>query len=88
MSRFTSTAARLVGEALGRSPHRSPFPWHEAEPLTELFGTHGLTPTLSRHELVFTGPSPAEYLVAERLNHPIAIAAFEVLQHAGRAEPA
>ena len=39
-----------------------------------------------REHLVFTAPSPEAYLDAESANHPLAIAAFGLLQHRGQAE--
>ncbi len=53
-----------------------------------LIAAHGMTTTIEQHGIVFTGASPAAYLEAERTSHPLAIAAFEVLERAGQAEQA
>lgn len=88
MSRYAMTAQALVGEAVGMPPQPPPFPWHEQGPLTELFGAHGLEPTLTRHEITFIGSSPMGQVEADRREHPLGLAGFEVLERLGRAEAA
>ena len=51
-----------------------------------LFAAHGMAITVEQHELAFTAASPATYLEAERTSHPMANAAFEVLERVGQAE--
>lgn len=47
-----------------------------------LFAAHGMAIKVEQHELAFT----AAYLEAERTSHPMANAAFEVLERVGQAE--
>ena len=57
--------------------------------MAELFREHGLAVAAERREhLVFTARSPEEYLDAEAANHPMAIAAFDLLAQRGQAEAA
>lgn len=88
LARYAMTAQALVGEAVGMPAAPPPFPWHEQGPLTELFGAHGLQPTLTRHEIAFTAASPEEYVEGDRREHPLAVAGFDVLERVGRAEAA
>lgn len=54
-----------------------------------LFSGHGLTVSVAdTREIVFTSSSPEAYLDIEAANHPLAIAAFDVLQSRGRTEGA
>ena len=84
-----ATAQELVREALGAPPAPPGFPWHDVAAVDDLLSDHGLAVTVGRHEqLVFTAPSPEAHLDAESANHPLAVAAFEVLQQRGRAASA
>ena len=86
IGRVNATASDLVRRALGAPEPPAPFPWHDQAALAALFAAHGMTTTIEQHGIVFTGASPAAYLEAERTSHPLAIAAFEVLERAGQAE--
>ena len=85
-----SDAVRLgrqtVAEILDRPPPAPPFPWHEHESLTELFGPHGFSVSLTEHSLAFGAPSVDEFMSVEGENHPLAIAARPILEGAGRAD--
>jgi len=88
IGQLNATAMDLVRSALGAPVPPAPFPWHEETALVPLFGAHGMTIKVERHELAFTAASPAAYLEAERTSHPMAIAGFEMLERVGQAEPA
>lgn len=84
-----ATAQELVRAALGGPPAAPAFPWSDRGAVAELFSRHGMTVVeLGRHALVFTADSPAAFLEQELANHPMAIAAFDVLQRCGQAEQA
>lgn len=82
-------AQDLVREALGAPPASPGFPWHDVAAVADVFSTHGLSVAVGRHEqIVFTAPSPEEYLDVESANHPMAVASFDLLQKRGRADAA
>jgi SAM-dependent methyltransferase len=85
-----SQAVRLtrqtVAEIRDQPPPSPPFPWHELESLSSLFGPHGFSASLTEHSLAFHAPSVDEFMRIEGENHPIAIAARPVLEAAGRAD--
>ena len=84
-----ATAQDLVREALGAPPAQPGFPWHDAAAVADVFATHGFSVTVGRQEeIVFTAPSPEEFLDAEFANHPMAVAASDILQRRGRADSA
>lgn len=84
-----ATAQELVREARGAPPASPGFPWHDVAAVADVFLTHGLSATVGRQEeLVFTAPSPEDYLEVESANHPMAIAAFDLLQQRGQADAA
>ncbi len=86
---LTATAQELVRQALGTPPAPPGFPWHDVAAVAELFGDHGLAVAAERREhVVFTARSPGDYLDAESANHPMAIAAFDLLAQRGQAEAA
>lgn len=76
----------LVLEAL-RAPAPDPgFPWHDVTAVDQLLGRHELAVSeVRRDELVFAAPSPAAFLEAEIGSHPLAVAAFAVLERTGQA---
>lgn len=85
-----SDVARVGREAVARALDAPggppPFPWHEREAVEELLGPHGFSVTTEDHRLAFTAPSPREYLEADLLNHPMALAARAVLEPRGEAD--
>ena len=82
-------AQDLVREALGAPPASPGFPWHDVAAVADVFSAHGLSVAEGRHEqIVFTAPSPEEYLDVESANHPMAIAGFDLLQQRGQADAA
>lgn len=88
---LSAAAQDLVREALGAGPAAPGFPWHDATAVATLFADHAIEAVVSRrYHLTFTATSPDAYLDTELSNHPMAIAAFRVLDergaaHAGRA---
>ena len=88
IGRLNGAAMELVRSAVGAPPPLPAYEWHDEHTLEASFAAHGMTVTLSRHDLAFTDISPAAYLCAERTNHPIAIAGFDVLERTGQAEAA
>jgi len=88
IGQLNATAMDLVRSALGAPAPPTPFAWHDPTALTALFAAHGMTITIEQHQLAFTDASPAAYLEAERTNHPMAIAGFDVLERAGQSEAA
>lgn len=82
------TAMELVRQALGAPAPAAPFGWHDVRELEPLFATHGMTISISQHQLAFTDASPAAYLEAMCTSHPMAVAGFEVLERVGQAERA
>lgn len=84
-----ATAQELVREALGAPPASPGLPWHDAAAVGDVFCAHGLSVAVGRREeLVFTASSPEDYLDVESANHPMAIAAFDLLRQRGRADEA
>lgn len=83
---LASGAQELVRTAMQAPPAPPGFPWHDTSAVADLFAPHGMAVhSAGRHELVFTAPSPAAYLDAELANHPMAIAAFQLLRERGQA---
>ena len=79
----------LVRATLGAPPAATGFPWHEEAAVAGLLSGHGLTVARDgTGEIIFTAPSPQAYLDVEAANHPLAVAAFDVLQRRGQAEAA
>ena len=79
----------MIRTATGAPPASPGFPWHDETAVKDLFARHGMTAAVAaRHEVVFTAPSPHAYLDVEVENHPMAIAAFEVLHRLGQADQA
>jgi SAM-dependent methyltransferase len=85
---LNATAMGLVRQALGTPAPAAPFAWHDVTKLEPLFADHGLTISIDQHQLAFTDASPAAYLEEVCTSHPMAVAAFEVLERVGQAERA
>lgn len=86
---FASTAQELVRTALGAPPPPPGFAWHDAAAVEPLFARHGMAAsTHESRELAFTASSPADYLEAERISHPMAVAGFQLLEQLGQAKQA
>lgn len=82
-------AEELVRDALGAPPAPPGFPWHEEAAVGGLLSGHGFAvDRAGAGEIVFTAASPQAYLDVEAANHPLAVAAFDVLQRLGRAAEA
>jgi SAM-dependent methyltransferase len=76
-------AQEAVRDAVGAPPGPPPFPWHDRDALAELFAPHGFDATVEEQRLAFTGSSPRDYLDAESVNHPLAVAGRAVLESRG-----
>lgn len=87
---MSAAAQEMVRAALGAPPPPpSAVSWHDEASVAALVAAQGMTAELlGVHELVFTAPSPEEFLAAEQANHPLAIAGQQVLQAVGRADAA
>ncbi|MDQ3709215.1 MAG: class I SAM-dependent methyltransferase [Actinomycetota bacterium] len=80
-------AQDLIRSAIGAPPAPAGFAWHDESALSELFSRRGMSVSAAgTHELAFTAPSPSAYLDAERDNHPLAVAGFQLLQQLGKGE--
>lgn len=86
---LAAATQELVRTAMGAPPPPPGFPWHDEAAVPELFSRHGMrAAAIDQHELAYRTTSPEDFLEGELQNHPLAIAAFEVLQRAGQAEEA
>ena len=84
---LAAAAQDLVRSAMGAPPGPPGFAWHDESAVSELFSRQGMDVSVAgRHELAFTAPSPSDYLDAERDNHPMAIAGFQLLEQLGQGE--
>jgi SAM-dependent methyltransferase len=59
------------------------FPWHDQTAIAELAATLGAAAAFYEGEVVFCGESPESYLAIQEAQHPLAIQAWDLLQHAG-----
>jgi SAM-dependent methyltransferase len=83
---LSAAAQDLVRAAVGAGPPAPGFAWHDVTAVTRLFADHAMKVAVhGRHQLTFTASSPEAYLAAELSNHPMAIAAFRVLDERGAA---
>jgi SAM-dependent methyltransferase len=81
---LASATQELVRTALGAPTPPAGFAWHDRTALGGLFSRHGMVVTVDGpHELPFAAASPEAYLDAELASHPLAVAAFEILQQRG-----
>ncbi len=81
---LASAMQELVRTALGAPTQAPGFAWHDATALTDLFSLHGMVATVEGpHKLSFEATSPEAYLETELATHPLAVAAFDVLQQRG-----
>jgi SAM-dependent methyltransferase len=62
------------------------FPWHDPSAVDALAAPVGSAEQLCEGEIVFSGDSPERYLQAQEADHPMSIAARELLQHVGTYE--
>lgn len=80
-------AQDAVRRVLGSGQRPPPFAWHDRDALAGLLAPHGFeVPAVEEERLAFTGDSPREYLDAESVNHPLAVAGRAVLEPRGEAE--
>ncbi len=75
-----------VAAALGAPPQPPPTAWHEIGTLTDLLAPHGFAVTLEERELAFSADSAPDWVEQELRDHPVQVAAAQVLERAGRAE--
>jgi ubiquinone/menaquinone biosynthesis C-methylase UbiE len=81
---LAAVAQDLVRDALGAGPAPPGFAWHDAAAVANLFSDHAMHVVFhARHHLTFTASSPEAYLDAELTNHPMALAAMQVLRDRG-----
>lgn len=81
---LSAAAQDLVRTALGAGSPPPGFAWHDDTAVAQLFSDHAMeVEHHARHPLAFTASSPEVYLDTELSNHPLAIAAFEVLRDRG-----
>ena len=86
---LAAAAQDLVRAAVGAPAAPPGFPWHDQTAVDGIFSRHGMRVVAGgRHELTFTASSPEDYLDTELRNHPMAIAAFDVLKRRGVEEAA
>lgn len=86
---LAAATQELVRGVQGTPPAPRGFPWHDGAAVAGLLSGHGLTVAVEdTREIVFTAPSTQAYLDVEVANHPLAIAAFAVLQRRGQLEAA
>jgi SAM-dependent methyltransferase len=79
-------AQEAVRNAVGAPPGPPPFPWHDRDALAELFAPYGFDVTVEEQRLAFTGNSPRDYVDAESVNHPLAVAGRAVLEPRGETQ--
>jgi ubiquinone/menaquinone biosynthesis C-methylase UbiE len=81
---LSAAAQDLVRAAVGASPAPPGFAWHDATAVEKLFHHHAMGAVVhGRYQLTFEASSPEAYLDTELRNHPLAIAAMEVLRDRG-----
>jgi SAM-dependent methyltransferase len=87
IAEMARASREAVSRALGSPPGPPPFPWHEADKLSELFGPLGFEVTISEARLSFTADSPEDYVRSETADHPMAVAGRQVLEPRGESGP-
>ena len=81
---LSAEAQDLVRAAVGASPLPPGFAWHDPTAVQRLLSDHAMgVGVRGRYTLTFTASSPEAYLDTELSNHPLAIAALQVLRHQG-----
>jgi SAM-dependent methyltransferase len=75
--------AAAVGAQGGGGP---PFAWHEDGALADLFGPHGFSVSTREETISFSAGSASEFLDEELGNHPLWVAARELLEPRGELE--
>jgi SAM-dependent methyltransferase len=83
IARIGQLAAQLVREATG-SPAAPPrFPWHDPDAVARLVAPYGLSVRFDDHPLVFTAPSPQDFVEDDEAHHPMAVTERRALEAAG-----
>jgi SAM-dependent methyltransferase len=81
---LSAAAQDLVRAATGAGPPPPGLAWHDATAVSRLFSEHGISVVVrGPHQLTFTATSAEAYLDTELENHPLAIAALQVLRERG-----
>jgi SAM-dependent methyltransferase len=85
---FDAIKARraLVSQATGEPPRPQPFPWHDADALSELFGPHGFDVRLEEQTIAFESTSAREFAEGEFEFHPMWVAIRDKLGRERAAE--
>jgi SAM-dependent methyltransferase len=78
--------AQAMALATGPSEAPKPFAWHDGAALAELLGAHGFSVAVREEMLAFRAASPQQFIEAELRDHPMWIAAREVLEPRGELE--
>jgi hypothetical protein len=82
IAKVARARAGAVAGALGASAG-APYPWHDRTAVAELFVPYGFTLEAREQHLEFTAPSAQEFLEDELRDHPLWIAARELLEPRG-----
>jgi SAM-dependent methyltransferase len=83
ISKAVRIGREAVSAALAAPPSAPGFPWHERGALAELFAPHGFDVALDQHDIAFSARSSRDFLEAESVNHPLAVAGRAVLAPRG-----
>jgi hypothetical protein len=87
ISDVVRAAREAVGRALGGPGGPPPFAWHDPAALTALLSPHGFEVSITEAKLAFTASSPSDYVSAEFEHHPLRLAALQILEPRGEAQP-
>ncbi len=82
ISKVGRARAQAIAAAVGSSPG-APYAWHDRTAVAELFAPYGFTLEAREKQLEFTAPSAQEFLAGELRDHPLWIAARELLDPRG-----
>jgi SAM-dependent methyltransferase len=86
ISDVVRAAREAVRRALGGRGGPPPFAWHDLAELTGLLSPHGFEVSMTEARLAFTASSPSDYVRAEFENHPLRLAALQILEPRGEAQ--
>ncbi|HEX6449227.1 MAG TPA: methyltransferase domain-containing protein [Trebonia sp.] len=86
MFEITSAMSAAVQQATGTPAAPPPFAWHDRDALRSLLAPYGFMVEVSQHQLTFTAPSAQALLAQQTRNHPLAVAALDLLDRLGQAD--
>jgi SAM-dependent methyltransferase len=85
IARMNAVAMQVFREAMGLPEMPLPFGWHDLAAVRDLADRHGFTQVEQReHAIVFSASSPAAYVEAESVQHPMAVSSRAALAAAGQ----